>query len=48
VARTEKAKLQRRKEATMIAFDIPIWLAIGVVAGVVAGVAMFLYKSRKR
>ena len=32
----------------MIAFDIPIWLAIGVVVGVVSGVAMFLYRSRKK
>jgi hypothetical protein len=32
----------------MIAFDIPIWLAIGVAVGVVAGVAMFLFRSRKR
>ena len=32
----------------MIAFDIPIWLAIGVAVGVVAGVAMFLCRSRKR
>jgi hypothetical protein len=32
----------------MVAFDVPIWLAIGVVVGVAAGVAMFLYRSRKR
>ena len=31
----------------MVAFGIPYWLVIGVVAGVVAGMAMFMYRSRK-
>ena len=32
----------------MAEFEIPYWLAIGVVAGLFAGVGFYLFRLRKR